>query len=591
MYQFLIVTLLLQLNLAFAGDEACIDIRHSQCDKLGYNTTIFPNLFNHESFSEAKDSFQHMDYILNLDCGRYARHFFCNVYFPMCSPAKKYFPPCRELCKETKRSCLPNLQLLNKEWPKKLECEQFPQKTDNQLCYGPEIKEKCKTSIEFTCPADMKTPKLYKNHYMFMGEEHCGAPCDNNRLLFWTSNQRQFASIWIGCLSMLCAVSTFFTVLTYLIDMKRFHYPERPIVFLSVCYLGVSVAYISGFILKDNVACQRFHTAHSCPDDPIEQCPKVVTQGAQEAGCTILFMMVYFFSMAGSIWWIVLSLTWFMSAGLKWGHEAIEEKSSYFHGAAWAVPAVQTIIVLVTSKIEGDVLSGVCFVGVYNSEDLQNFLLIPLSIYLLIGLVFLVAGFYSMYNIRNQVRSDAGTHKVYKLERLMVKIGVFSVLYTVPATVVIACYFYEFFNRGSWQRGWVANNCEFYTIPCPCEYNVDKDSTPNFVVFVLKYSMMMIVGITSGFWIWSAKTVESWTSFKDRVLCNRQQRSTQQQQQHINHSLVGARYHRATPSGSDSSRQHQQQQQVVGAGGAMSYDAHQQMPLYIPSAQHRGGGL
>ena len=109
--------------------------------------------------------------------------------------------------------------------------------------------------------------------------------------------------------------------------------------------------------------------------------------------------------------------------------------------------------------------------------------------------------------------------------------------------------------------------------------------------FVVTSHTLTRAGITSGFWIWSAKTVESWTSFKDRVLCNRQQRSTQQQQQHINHSLVGARYHRATPSGSDSSRQHQQQQQVVGAGGAMSYDAHQQMPLYIPSAQHRGGGL
>ena len=55
----------------------------------------------------------------------------------------------------------------------------------------------------------------------------------------------------------------------------------------------------------------------------------------------------------------MLSFTWFLAAGLKWGHEAIEEKSSYFHGVAWTVPAIQTIIVLITSKIEGDVLSGV----------------------------------------------------------------------------------------------------------------------------------------------------------------------------------------------------------------------------------------
>ena len=34
-------------------------------------------------------------------------------------------------------------------------------------------------------------------------------------------------------------------------------------------------------------------------------------------------------------------------------------------------------------------------------------------------------------------------NKTDKLERLMVKIGIFSVLYIVPASIVIGCYFYE----------------------------------------------------------------------------------------------------------------------------------------------------
>ena len=63
--------------------------------------------------------------------------------------------------------------------------------------------------------------------------------------------------------------------------------------------------------------------------------------------------------------WIVLSFTWFLAAGLKWGHEAIEKKSSYFHGVAWSLPAIQTIIVLITSKIEGDILSGVSLLSIF----------------------------------------------------------------------------------------------------------------------------------------------------------------------------------------------------------------------------------
>ncbi len=50
--------------------------------------------------------------------------------------------------------------------------------------------------------------------------------------------------------------------------------------------------------------------------------------------------------MASSIWWVVLTLTWFLAAGLKWGHEAIESNSQYFHLAAWAVPTIKTIAIL-----------------------------------------------------------------------------------------------------------------------------------------------------------------------------------------------------------------------------------------------------
>lgn len=57
--------------------------------------------------------------------------------------------------------------------------------------------------------------------------------------------------------------------------------------------------------------------------------------------------------------WVILTVTWFLAAGLKWGNEAIEEKSPQFHTLAWSIPAVQTIIALVSLRVEGDVLSGV----------------------------------------------------------------------------------------------------------------------------------------------------------------------------------------------------------------------------------------
>jgi len=51
-------------------------------------------------------------------------------------------------------------------------------------------------------------------------------------------------------------------------------------------------------------------------------------QGAKNGLCSVVFAVLYFFGMAASIWWVVLALTWFLAAGLKWGHEAIESHAA-----------------------------------------------------------------------------------------------------------------------------------------------------------------------------------------------------------------------------------------------------------------------
>ncbi|XP_010191962.1 PREDICTED: frizzled-1, partial [Mesitornis unicolor] len=306
-------------------------------------------------------------------------------------------------------------------------------------------------------------------NYRFLGEKDCGAPCEPGRLyglMYFGPEELRFSRTWIGIWSVLCCASTLFTVLTYLVDMKR---------------------------LRE--------------------------------GCTILFMMLYFFGMASSIWWVILSLTWFLAAGMKWGHEAIEANSQYFHLAAWAVPAIKTITILALGQVDGDVLSGVCFVGINNVDALRGFVLAPLFVYLFIGTSFLLAGFVSLFRIRTIMKHD-GT-KTEKLEKLMVRIGIFSVLYTVPATIVIACYFYEQAFREQWERSWVTQSCKSYAIPCPHNHSSHHPPmSPDFTVFMIKYLMTLIVGITSGFWIWSGKTLNSWRKFYTRLTNSKQGETT-----------------------------------------------------------------
>lgn len=142
-------------------------------------------------------------------------------------------------------------------------------------------------------------------------------------------------------------------------------------------------------------------------------------------------------------------------------------------------------------------------------------MIVPLCVYLVIGVLFLLNGFYSLFRIRSVLRQQTRS-KTDKLEKLMVRIVIFSVLYIVPAIIVIWCNVYEYKNRQNWALN---HNCQ-----CKSAYHLDNDRlnndiriSPNFaneqplyIVFLIKYIMCLVVGITSGFWIFSGKTLDSW---------------------------------------------------------------------------------
>ncbi|XP_011066384.1 PREDICTED: frizzled-2 [Acromyrmex echinatior] len=307
------------------------------------------------------------------------------------------------------------------------------------------------------------------------GVQNCALPC---RGAFLTNEEREFAAVWLALWSGLCAASTLVTVITFLIDTQRFKYPERPIVFLSACYFVVSLGYLSRSVFgHEEIAC----------DGP------ALKSGAQGPGaCVTVFLLIYFFGMASSVWWVILAFTWFLAAGLKWGNEAIASYSQYFHLVAWLAPTVQTVWAYVAGGVAGDPVAGVCTVA---PEGVRNFILAPLFVYLLLGTTFLLAGFVSLFRIRSVIKRQPGA-KADKLEKLMIRIGVFSVLYTLPASVVLGCHMYESALRDEWLS----------SLACPCH----PRTRPLYSILMLKYFMALAVGITSGVWIWSGKTVDSW---------------------------------------------------------------------------------
>ncbi|KAJ1094282.1 hypothetical protein NDU88_007360 [Pleurodeles waltl] len=503
------------------GDGRCQPIQIPMCRDIGYNMTRMPNLMGHEEQREAAIQLHEFAPLVEYGCHGHLRFFLCSLYAPMCTEqVSAPIPACRVMCEQARQRCSPIMAQFNFRWPDSLDCAKLPTKNDpNYLCMeapnngseeaprgpsmlppafrpqrpgagGPDAPSKDHSSSRATCENAGKFHRVEKSG-------SCAPLCAPGVDVYWSRRDKDFAAVWTGVWSSLCFLSSAFTVLTFLIDPQRFRYPERPIIFLSMCYCVYSLGYlIRLFAGPESIACDR-DGGHLY----------VIQEGLESTGCTIVFLVLYFFGMASSLWWVVLTLTWFLAAGKKWGHEAIEAHSSYFHLAAWGIPAVKTILILVMRRVAGDELTGLCYVGSMDVGALTGFVLVPLACYLVLGTSFILSGFVALFHIRRVMKT--GGENTDKLEKLMVRIGVFSVLYTVPATCVIACYFYERLNMGHWRAQAVQERCQVDSRTGGPDCSM-ASSVPAVEIFMVKIFMLLIVGSTSGMWIWTSKTLQSW---------------------------------------------------------------------------------
>lgn len=494
----------------------CQPISIPLCSDLPYNQTIMPNLLGHTNQEDAGLEVHQFYPLVQVRCSAELRFFLCSMYAPVCTVLDRAVPPCRSLCEQARLGCEELMNRFGFRWPERLSCQNLPVHGAREICVGQNVSDFNSPTSEPTqtpltlsiwisqpvsCPLQLQVPPYLS--YRFLGVEDCGAPCEASEpggLMYFTEEDQKFSRVWVGIWSVLCCLSTLFSILTYLLDTRRFRYPERPFIFMSGCHFMVGAVYSAGFLLGDRAVCvDRFS----------QEGYRMVVQGTRQEVCTVLFIILYYFNMAAAVWWVVLALSWFLSAGLKWGHEAIEVHSQNFHLAAWVVPAVKTITVLVLGQVEGDLLTGVCYVGLYSVDALRAFVLTPLLIFLLVGAAFLLVGFTSLLHIRYVMKQD-GT-ETERLERLMVRIGVLGVLHVVPNAAVIACIVYEERFRSGWESTWRLQTCRRFHVPCPT--GNPTPALPSFTVFMIKYWMTLMAGVTSAFWVCSGKTLQSWRRF------------------------------------------------------------------------------
>ncbi|XP_056128137.1 frizzled-6 isoform X1 [Rhinichthys klamathensis goyatoka] len=486
----------------------CEPVRVQWCVHMPYNTTFFPNMLEHYDQDIAALKMKLFMPLASLRCSPDVHLFLCQAFVPECRDHTRVLRPCRERCERVQSDCSRDMLTFGISWPSELRCDRLEScrfSPDGSAVSAVEELTTSRSSpssgrdLGFWCPLHLKTRTGQAGS--FLGAQDCAPPCDN---MFLKPHEVQLAKTFIGVCSAVCLCATLFTSLTFLIDVQRFRYPERPIIFYSVCYTCVSLVYFIGFLLDTEAACVE-------PSVPGRAATVVL--GAQSRGCTLLFMLLYFCSTAGMVWWVILTITWFLAAGPKWSCEAIEKKAVWFHAVAWGLPGALTVSLLALGKVEGDGVSGVCFVGLYDLAALRWFVVAPLALGVLVGLSLLLAGIVSLNHVRQVIQHDERNQE--KLKKFMIRIGVFSGLYLLPLLALLGCYLYEQAQRESWENSWIRRHCQEFSIPCS-RRSVDVER-PELSLFLIKYLMTLVVGISAVFWVSSKKTCWEWASFFKRT--------------------------------------------------------------------------
>ncbi|KAF7633829.1 hypothetical protein Mgra_00006798 [Meloidogyne graminicola] len=529
----------------------CERIKIEMCADIPYNMTIYPNLLKHTKQEEAEVDIKQYEMLVKVQCSPDFKFFLCTIFTPVCTILNEPIPPCRHLCYSAKNGCETLMRKFGYQWPEIFDCEKFPH--NKEMCVGEntnnELEEDKSKSFDnsqivenngvalklLECPHAMKVLGTHRHSLVIANQtlEQCSLPCHNDGLVptFFTAHIRHYLKLWTGAWAVTCCVCCLFTIFTFLVDLKRYEFPERAILFMACSYFMVSSVYMVGLVTGDQLSC----ATQSATKQPL------VTQGNENLWCSALAVAHFYFSFAGSLWWLILCFSWFLVTTLKWGEVPVGQVfSSYFNAFAWLLPLFGVAFLLIFGGIDGDVFTGICSVGNLQPNFLFYLNVLPQALLIVIGLIFFSSGFVSILRIRSYIKCNQFITNKFenaeaseKLGRIMLRISCFSFLYGLPMFISCYCSYYQTINMEKWLTNWYSTRCLHaqravfgFTQQrdyCPIEDGIGLENQPAPILFFLKYLANFTVGIACAVWTLNGKTVVIYGEFISR-LCMREDR-------------------------------------------------------------------
>uniref|UniRef100_A0A8D2IN85 Protein smoothened n=1 Tax=Varanus komodoensis TaxID=61221 RepID=A0A8D2IN85_VARKO len=419
----------------------------------------------------------------------------CAVYMPKCEDGKVELPS-QTLCQATRGPC--TIVERERGWPDFLRCttDRFPEGCPNEV-----------QNIRFNSSGQCEPPLVQTDNSKSWYEdvEGCGIQCQNP---LFTEKEHREMHVYIAAFSSVTLFCTFFTLATFVADWKNSNrYPAVILFYVNACFFMGSIGWLAQFMdgARREIVCRADGTMRL--GEPTSN---------ETLSCVIIFVIVYYSLMSGVIWFVMLTYAWHTSfKALGTTYQPLVGKTSYFHLVTWSIPFVLTVAILAVAQVDGDSVSGICFVGYKNYRYRAGFVLAPIGLVLIVGGYFLIRGVMTLFSIKSNHPGLLSEKAASKINETMLRLGIFGFLAFGFVFITFGCHFYDFFNQAEWERSFR----EFVL----CEANVtiatqnnkpipdcEIKNRPSLLVEKINLFAMFGTGISMSTWVWTRATLLIW---------------------------------------------------------------------------------
>ncbi|NWW80733.1 SMO protein, partial [Climacteris rufus] len=361
--------------------------------------------------------------------------------------------------------------------------------------------------------------------------EGCGIQCQNP---LFTEKEHREMHVYIAAFSSVTIFCTFFTLATFVADWRNSNrYPAVILFYVNACFFVGSIGWLAQFMdgARDEIVCRADGTMRL--GEPTSN---------ETLSCVIIFVIVYYSLMSGVIWFVMLTYAWHTSfKALGTTYQPLLGKTSYFHLITWSIPFVLTVAILAVAQVDGDSVSGICFVGYKNYRYRAGFVLAPIGLVLIVGGYFLIrgrcglcegmaaprgspqpdpphpptAGVMTLFSIKSNHPGLLSEKAASKINETMLRLGIFGFLAFGFVFITFGCHFYDFFNQAEWERSF-----REYVL---CEANVtiatqtnkpipecEIKNRPSLLVEKINLFAMFGTGVSMSTWVWTKATLLIW---------------------------------------------------------------------------------